>query len=277
MPVTAMLQLSVAPSGHTDIPLPADASEAEEWRQADGTITAIGYSMAGWQWMQLPGVATFRFNSSSSEVTAFAEPSCSGEALRETFERCVLPMALQVRGLEALHASGIRARHGVVAFCATADTGKSTLAYGLALRGYPLWADDAVVFRSDQEGIHALPIPFRVRLNPASANFFGDSPAAQEEQPAGARALAGVCVLERVLAAEPRPPVEITQLRSSRALAALLTHAYCFDLRNKDRKRRMIRNYLDLICQVPVYEVRFQAGFDKLPALLDAVEHTILG
>ena len=95
--------------------------------------------------MHLPRVATFRFDDSSSEVTAFAEPSCSGEALRDTFQRCVLPMALQARGLEALHASGVCIPRGVAALCALADTGKSTLAYGLAMRGRALWADDAVV------------------------------------------------------------------------------------------------------------------------------------
>jgi len=85
--------------------------------------------------MHLPGLATFRFDSQSCNVTAFVDsPDCPDSVL-DAFRRAVLPMALQARGLEVLHASAVRTPRGVLALCAVAETGKSTLACGLSQRG----------------------------------------------------------------------------------------------------------------------------------------------
>jgi len=271
-----MLELIVAQSGHDSIPLPAEAFEVEEWRQADGTITAVGYAADGWQWLRLPGVATFRFDNASRHVLAFAEPACGRQTLLDAFQRCLLPIALQARGYEALHGSGVRTQRGATAFCAVADTGKSTLAYGLRRRGYALWADDAVVFEPVEGGMHALPVPFRMRMQSASVEYFGEQPLPAEAPAEEPLPLAAVCLLERAPPSAERPPAEITRLSGSRALTGVMTHAYYFELRDAQRKARMVQHYLDLIARVPVFEVRFQPGFDKFSAVLDAVERTIL-
>jgi len=39
--------------------------------------------------------------------------------------------------------------------------------------------------------------------------------------------------------------------------------------------RDKVRHYLDLITRVAIYAVRFQAGFDKLPAITDRIEQLI--
>ena len=52
-------------------------------------------------------------------------------------------------------------------------SGKSTIAYGLHRRGYRLWADDAVALEVSESAITALPLPFDVRLRPATAALFG--------------------------------------------------------------------------------------------------------
>ncbi len=271
-----MLELTVAECGHSGIPSPAEAFEVEEWRQADGTITAVGYAAGGWQWLHLPGVATFRFDDSSQQVAAYAEPTCGRQTLLDAFQRCLLPIALQARGYEALHASGVRSHLGAVAFCAVADTGKSTLAYGLSRRGYALWADDAVVFELGEAGIRALPTPFRMRMQAASVEYFGEAPLPAQAPVEEAVPLGAVCLLERAPLSGEHPAAEITRLSGSRALTGVMTHAYYFDLRNAERKARMVQHYLELIARVPVFELRFQPGFDQFPAVLEAVERTIL-
>lgn len=276
MPPPAVLELTVAECGHASIPLPGEVYEVEEWRQADGTITAVGYSAGGWHWLHLPGVATFRFDEASPQVTAFAEPACGGQTLLDAFQRCLLPIALQARGFEALHASSVRAERGVVAFCAAADTGKSTLAYGLSRRGHPLWGDDALVFEPAPEGICALAVPFRMRMQSASVEYFGEEPLPAEAFGNEPLPLAAVCLLERAPLSAEHPSAEIIRLTGSRALTATMTHAYYFDLRDTERKARMVQHYLDLVARVPVFQLRFQPGFDRFPAVLDAVERTIL-
>ena len=70
-------------------------------------------------------------------------------------------------------------------------------------------------------------------------------------------------------------PVAVRCLSSAQAFAAVLTHAYCFTLQDRERKRR-IRHYLDLVAGVQVFDVCFQSGLGNVPAVLDAVEQLLI-
>jgi len=219
--------------------------------------------------MHFPGVATYRFSADEEEVCAYPDGACRPDLIDDTYARTLLPFALQAFGYEALHASAVETAQGVLALCAVSGTGKSTLAYGLSRRGFSQWADDAVVFDTANDGIETVPLPFRANLRPASSSFFGSSePALVTPAPAP---LAAVCVLVRETAAE-KPVVSLSRLSPVVALSALLPHAHCFSLRNRERKRRMIENYLALAARVPVFEVRFQEGFDRLETVLDVLD-----
>src|SRR5205823_1705698 len=98
-------------------------------------------------------------------VEVIAQTRESSELVDDLFRTAVVPLALQVFGYEVLHASAVRTESGVSAFCGLSGTGKSTVAYGLSRRGYPLWADDAVVFSAVDEGTtHCFRIPFAFHL-----------------------------------------------------------------------------------------------------------------
>ena len=148
-------------------------------------------------------------------------------------------------------------------------TGKSTLAYALSRRpGVALWADDAVAFDVSSTEVAALPLPFSLRLRPASARYFG-----REDRPVvtgavhDARAkVATVFVLER--SAEPDSEVEVHRLTDVHAFTAVLEHAYCFSLEG-DHKRDTSEAYLSLVTRVPVYSVRFPGGTDLIPTIVD--------
>jgi hypothetical protein len=114
------------------------------WRDHEGTVCAAGHTVAGRHWMHVPRIGSFAFGPCAGDaVHVFAEPSARPESVLDTFRRMVLPLALQAQGEEVLHASAVRMLQGVVALCAVSETGKSTLAYALSRRGFPLWADDA--------------------------------------------------------------------------------------------------------------------------------------
>jgi hypothetical protein len=198
--------------------------------------------------------------------------------LRDTYYRSVLPMALQVRGLEVLHASAVRTPRGVIAFCAASETGKSTIAYGLSRHGAELWADDAVAFDTARQSVAALPLPFYMRLRAPAAAYFGESPATplhwgdnvgSEPMP-----LTTLYILRHV-AATDRVRRAIRRLSPSDAFTTVLPHAYCFTLRDLTRKRRMLRQYLDLVLRVPIFELCFRPDLEDLPALLDDLTYSI--
>jgi hypothetical protein len=252
----------------------------EVWRDPEGTARGYVYNHDGRDCVRLPGVAVFEFEREGGHVTASPEGPPRRELIEDAFYRCVLPMALQARGCEVLHASAVQASGGaVVGFCGLARTGKSTLAEGLRRRGYPLWANDALVLEVSRKSVQALAVPFSVRLRPDSQAFFG--PRGEPGQRIGhhreeTMPVAALCVLNRVREKHGASLVEVRRLSPAASLRALLTHACCFMTEDAGRKRRTMTNYLDLVAHVSIFQVSFATGFQHLPAVLDAVEE-ILG
>ena len=268
-----MLELSIAPPQTAAPPLPElSGPGVEVWRQHDGAVAAYGGTTGSEHWMHLPGIGTFRFGAREQSVTAYVEDGVAADDVEDSFRRTVLPMALQVLGIEVLHASAVRGRDGVIALCAVSETGKSTLAYAFSRRGYPLWADDAVGLELTDEAVSVLPLPLALYLRPASAAFFGEGDRVAADGDAdGAVPLAGLCVLERD-EDEGAPAVTVDRPAPADAFPALLTHAYCFTLADVERKRRMMESYLELVTRVPVLRVRFRAGLERVPEILAEIE-----
>ncbi len=275
----ALLELRIEAGGAIQPPPPG--LEVDLWRDRDGDVVAEGYTTEHHHWLRLPGFATYRFGRAPGAVTAIPAHETSSEAVVDCHRRFVLPLALQAFRLEVLHASGVVIPGGVVALCGLPRTGKSTLAFGLHRRGYPLWADDSVALDAT-EGVTAIPVPFHIRLRPASRAYFAAEAGPTSTRPGAAASpasragapLAAIFVLSRIRdGAGPRAQ----RLRAAAATPALLHHAQCFTLRDRARKQRMLEQYLAIAGRVPVYELRFQPSFRELPAVLDAVEGALDG
>jgi hypothetical protein len=246
-------------------------------------VGAYGYTVNGQHWIRLPGLASFRFGR-AGQVTALSEPHAPVDVIEDAFRRVVLPMALQARGQELLHASAVLTPSGVVALCAHSETGKSTMAYGLSRRGYPLWADDAVAFERAESGPRTIALPFEIQLHPDASAFYRQDPLAWSrrvrrsklmDEKTDRAPLAGLIILDRVPDESEKPVTDSVRLSPTDAFLALLTHAYCFDPQDVARKRRMMVHYLDLIKERPVFEFRFQSGLEKLPVVLERIERVI--
>ncbi len=69
--------------------------------------------------------------------------------------------------------------------------------------------------------------------------------------------------------------VRFRRVPSNRAFLDVLAHAYCFSLQDAERKRSMMHHYLDLVSRIPVFEVRFRAGLNLLPTVLDDIGQLI--
>jgi hypothetical protein len=67
----------------------------------------------------------------------------------------------------------------------------------------------------------------------------------------------------------------VRRLSSTRAFAALLDHACCFIPQPADRKREMIEHYLNIVAQIPIYDVCFPSGLENLSTVLDAIDKVI--
>ena len=260
-------------------PGPADpvAPGVDVCRDAQGGVFAYCRIVNGRPRVDVPGLATFCYEGDPERVRALPHRPLRPDLVLDTYHRRVLPMMLPALGTEVLHASAVIAPGGVAAFCGVSGTGKSTLAMGLARRGLAIWADDAVAIDTSGPRPRTIPLPFEVRLRPASARFFGGGgePAAPARvAPASAEPLplAVICVLQRTPAATD---VTVERLDAASACLAALAHAYCFSLEDREQKRRMIIRYLRLTGRVPIYKICFRPGLAHLATLLDSLEAVV--
>lgn len=227
--------------------------------------------------MHWPGLAVFRFSRPGAPIFVAPEPGVDRELIEDTYHRSVLPMVLQAWGLEALHASAVLGPRGVVAFCAAAETGKSTTARALANLGYEQWADDAVAFCDEADGFMAVPLPFRPRLSAEAAQLLNFDAETATRQPCRQQLapLAAVCLLERAEMAAG-PEVAIARLAPGAALGAILANAHSFDPADPTRKRELYKRYLRLVAIVPCFAVSFAPGFERLAQLLERMRREIV-
>lgn len=232
------------------------------WLDLEGAVCAWSESRDGERWMHVPGVGSYAFAPGRCEISATADPSASRDAVRSAYIRTVLPMAVQFLDHEVLHASAVLASDGVVALCAVSTTGKSTFAAALNGLGFPLWADDALVFEPRRGSVDALALPFEARL-------LADGGAAPREPPLDRAPLAALCVLERRPPETEAAPVSIARLAPPEAFLALLTHAYCYSLDDIERNRRMTERYLETAQTVAVYRVTFKPDLERLAEMVD--------
>lgn len=263
------------------IPRPGD-ERSQVWHGLNGQVAAIGHVVDGRRWMHIPGLASYTFSEKAGPVVAVATAATCRASIRDAYHRSILPVIVQLRGYEVVHASAIVTRRGVVAFCGHSGAGKSTIAWGLKERGYQLWADDAVAFEVTKGAVLGIPLPFSPRLRSPSARHFG-VPDRDAGFPRG-------CSRQPDRARRPRPLSRLFLLRQSTASSryfrsrgltpaetfrALLPHAYCFDLERAPDRRRMVEHYMDLSERVPATRIRYAPGLGGLSALLDEIERLV--
>jgi hypothetical protein len=260
-----------------------NALEPTVWRNQDGTVCAYVYSHEDEHLLDFPGIARFRFRNGSEDTAAIRAPSATPDLVLDTYRRIVLPMRLQQQGTEVLHASAVVMGNQVVALCAVSGTGKSTTAFALTRRGYPAWADDVIAFRITSSCVEATPLPFRVRLRRDAANFLDRENAElyskthqndffqlrEKVAPLGT-----IIVLKRHSDVNA-PEMETFQLSPDESFRAVLSHAWCFTLSDRERKRSMMKAYMDLVAMLAVYEIRYCSGLERLGLLLDCIESLV--
>jgi hypothetical protein len=281
--MTSTLTLTIA-SGDVSVPSPDPADPATQvWYAPDGEPSAYFYLVGDEYWANLPGIGAYRVVE-GADVVVSPDPSAPYKLVVDAYRRTVLPQALQFFGREVLHASAVVGPAGVVGFSAYSQTGKSTVAFALAKRGYRPWADDALLFETTEQGAVTHALPFTIRLRPGSREYFDVEPLPPEEQPSGGTVtvgaeslpLAALCVLSRDAEGDTAREPAVEHLGPSEAVSALLPHAYWVSLTDETRKSRMLRAYLQLAAAVPVYSVSIPASLDQLPTVLAAVEDTVL-
>lgn len=257
-----------------------------QWCDTAGQVVARGTWHGTSCTIDVPGIALFAFSSNNSDEPLTTNLKTSPDAIEAAYRRIVVPLMLQVRGSEVLHASAVLFPQGIVVLCGLSRSGKSTIAYALSRHAGDLWADDSLVWLPGATGPVAQSLPFSLQLRPESARYFLHTQSAQDQQPNGKHSqnispthsapqrIAAICVLGQQ--SEPLdPPATINRLTPATAFTAVLAHAHYFTINNAPRSRLMINNYLGLVRDVPVFNVTYSRSLNNLPGVLQAIRTTV--
>lgn len=174
----------------------------------------------------------------------------------------MLPLVVQARGTQVLHASAVAGRNGVIAMCGLSGVGKSTLAARLVERGLRAVADDAVPYtvEGNQVLTHSLPFVLRPR---------GLPPAPLHVPPAEKQRLQAIVILRPHATGDP----VLTAMRPAAALGALMPHAYCFSL--DEGKQELVSSYSRLVSLLTVYTLQYPHDPSAVGSTADVLEELV--
>ena len=253
-----------------DLDVPDLEGSVSEWQTSDGRAM-FGLQRYESNWVVVENAAAFEFGA-EGEVWAVPENSISERALDDLWRRSVLPLVVQARGTQVLHASAVRRADGaIVALCGSTTAGKSTLAAALMQRyGLEVVADDALAFTVENREALAHPLPFELRLRPESAEALGLPAVALERDAAEPGRLAEVVLLD------PRPDftLRLQAVDDFSAYAQLMPHAYCFAL--EEGKERLVHDYAALLVPITVLRLTYPQSFDGLDATLAELDSVVM-
>lgn len=264
--MASVFPLTLNESGAARSAPPAGIEPVATWLDSRDVPAVVCYSHDDQRWIVLPGLASFRFGQGPGPVQGFVGDQISEKHVLDRYHRVVLPLVCQAFGNEVLHASAVLTSTGVVAFCGPSGAGKSTLAYALGQRGHPVAADDSVVLTVAGSSIDVLALPFALRLLAPSRNQLGvddeSSSLLRAEDDVADSPLRAICMIEP--SHTPDRDLSVDQIAGAEAFRALLAHALCFSIKDVTRTAEMLRNYLNVAAQVPVYHVRIRREFESL-------------
>lgn len=267
--------------------LSADDPDATVWIGGETKPDIIAKRVGDWCWFRIDELATYRFPPTSPDlsVTCVADP-CDERSHRtvvDAYYRSVVPLALQVYGLEAMHGTAVETAAGTVALCGHSHAGKTTLTYALSRRGHTVLADDGLVIDPAGPGgrVAVQPIPFALMIREFSAEHFGTQIRAKVAVSDDAAPtvtvtpvpLAAVVRLSRQGDAE----LDLARHSPTEAFRVLLDHCYVFSLEDVGRKGKMMAAYLRFANTVPVYTLTYPDGLEHLDEAAAAIERLMAG
>jgi hypothetical protein len=223
-------------------------------------------------------------NLDQGNATGFVTPAMARDTVffRNTFLECLV-LTLLTHGKASthsyVHASAVARAHRGLIFCGPSQSGKSTLAFACARRGFRVVSDDAVYLRAGTNGLQVWGRPWHLRFLSDCVRFFPEL----KENAAWLRFDGNDCVeidIERVLPGQTqtrcapeavlfldrsRNRVSCESMESGKALE-LLAQDLVYDLPEVMERHR--RFWFNLV-QKRSYILRYGEDLDEVVSLLE--------
>jgi len=239
--------------------------------------------------LSFPGLADFVVDRSGSQIVCCnASRDATIRTIRHLLIDQVLPLIVNLRGHEALHATAVATQRGICAFTGATGTGKSTLAGSFVLAGYPLVSDDCLAM-AERKTIVALPGYPGLRLWDDSIRGIGaplqnskpvahytvksrwSRHASTNDFHSKPQRLARVYLLKRARSRRDSTRIAIRPLAPAEALIGLIKVAYRFDITDPAMLERQFHFLSRVAEQVPVKRLVMPDDFSALADVRQAV------
>jgi hypothetical protein len=251
-------------------------------RLSDGVRLTVERGKAGDVLFSYGYRARFRLDSSHEQLEC-APADVADTAWQRALVGSVLCKVSVMLGYEALHAAVVDSPRGVVAFLGPSRAGKSTLALELVRRGWPLFADDALIFARGELGVlaHSGGAHLRVAGTPPSwcaGSELGSAPAGltgkrwlivggASDGPCEPRPIRALCLLAR----GRDLTLSVRTLPSNPLLLAPFMLGF---QGNVERQRRRFAVYGELVAGASLMRLT-GALSDRPSQLVDAIERAL--
>lgn len=241
--------------------------------------------------LRFPGLADFIVSADGREIVCEAMPGIPPVTTRHLLLDQVVPLVLNLRGHEALHATAILTPRGVCAFIGPTGAGKSTLAASFLYSGYPVLSDDCLVLEADEDAILATPAYPGLRLwDDALIALCMNVPHSRPVAHYSLKRRVGVggngtfplereslaCIYAMAKSPEPvgegrldRATIEDLSLREQ--FMTVVASLFRLDITDRSMLKRQFEFAVKIISRVPVRRLRLPADFSSLPAVREAI------
>jgi len=234
-------------------------------------------------------LSDFFVHKSGKEIVCLPKSGISSGTIRHLLLNQVIPLVINLRGGEALHASAVVTPQGIAAFSGPAGSGKSTIAGSLLKAGYPLMSDDCLALIEQDGKIHGMAAYPGLRLWGDSFKWlFGNGrphrPVANytdkqqvhittKEQaiPAKFQPLKRLYAIAEPSEIDGKNDICIEPLSGRESFMALVRRAFRLDVTDNNMLKRQFYFLERVVSTVSIRRIIFPRDFTLLPALQEAI------
>ena len=234
-------------------------------------------------------LADFEIDKTGSEIICMPRPGIPEDTIQHLLLDQVLPLVINLRGGEALHASAVLTSQGVIAFAGPAGSGKSTITASLLNTGFPFVSDDCLTLQEKDQKIYAIPAYPGLRLwDDAQEHLFGENGKAKFVAHYTPKRRVDIEEKPESYSTEPKPlrrlydivhspetgqrsDIVIENLSARDSFMALVRCAFRLDITDRQMLIRQFQFLKRVASAVSIRRLSFRKDFQLLPAVREAI------